>query len=475
MRISAQTLTGKVVHLDVEPEDFILDIKTKICEKEGVPPGQQSLTYHGRQLGDEKTVAECNIREENFIELRLRLRGMISTFTSNDLSDPLDQYLLLDDDIFPYADVPLKELIKKAHVECAYSTDCMYMNSSGVLSDDHIRRLDDFLSFIDSLAEYQSISDIRMVFPDDLFVLLLNIDSNQLQLLKNLQGPDPEGSEILRLQEELYPNGKGKIALRTTKGPISTCISFHADGNYASRTVQVPLNDTYKGGKLCFFFDKKVVVPPRNPGSLTRHSRDVLHAVTSVQAGTRHSLFIVDQSNGLGERDVITITKDTVQKFIRHHASAVILGSIDPRVIDQDKQPCDEAVQLKTELKESSRVVEELLEQVEDLRVHNEQLSESNDRLMAKSSVLRTMSMRDIDDLKSQLNSSLAALELRKEEIFAEEVVKKMCILCQEKEKSILLLPCKHMCICDTCSTNPRVILCPVCRTHIIEKLNIFY
>lgn len=55
-----------------------------------------------------------------------------------------------------------------------------------------------------------------------------------------------------------------------------------------------------------------------------------------------------------------------------------------------------------------------------------------------------------------------------------EEDIQRLCVICHDREKCVILMPCRHLCLCVECSNHIAVDSCPKCRAVISSKINVY-
>lgn len=74
-QVFVKTLQGTTITVDVDPNDTIGEVKKKIRHKENIPAEDQRLIWSGKQLDDDRTLADYNIGDQSTLHLLLRLKG----------------------------------------------------------------------------------------------------------------------------------------------------------------------------------------------------------------------------------------------------------------------------------------------------------------------------------------------------------------------------------------------------------------
>ena len=78
--IFVKTLSKATITLNVYSNTSIKDVKTKIRNKEGIPPDQQRLFFAGQELENSSTLSKCNIKIESTLYLLLHLDEGVQIF-----------------------------------------------------------------------------------------------------------------------------------------------------------------------------------------------------------------------------------------------------------------------------------------------------------------------------------------------------------------------------------------------------------
>jgi hypothetical protein len=75
-------------------------------------------------------------------------------------------------------------------------------------------------------------------------------------------------------------------------------------------------------------------------------------------------------------------------------------------------------------------------------------------------------------------SSSERCLSGRTTEILSHEQDERLCILCEDAKKVVVLLPCKHMTLCTKCASTclfKTLHECPMCRVQIKDSMEIYW
>lgn len=151
-------------------------------------------------------------------------------------------------------------------------------------------------------------------------------------------------------------------------------------------------------------------------------------------------------------------------------------------ILEQEKQVRNK-VEAKLDIfkKQNSQLVTELQsasKQLQESRYDNKILQDRLDRLLCAGGALKQVSLDEIIELEAELKRSLDIVIAKKAVLIRDQMEnqkeQRLCVVCQERDKCVVLLPCRHMCLCEPCSQHTELKDCPLCRESILHRIGVF-
>jgi hypothetical protein len=104
---------------------------------------------------------------------------------------------------------------------------------------------------------------------------------------------------------------------------------------------------------------------------------------------------------------------------------------------------------------------------------HQQQQHQFSVVLEQKKQLMQRLSVQN--KVKAALQSKEVALQQQLRTAMR-ELDAKVCVICQDEQKNVLFLPCRHMCACSACSQRlvGGLAHCPICRSAIRQRVEVY-
>ena len=145
-----------------------------------------------------------------------------------------------------------------------------------------------------------------------------------------------------------------------------------------------------------------------------------------------------------------------------------------------------EIMKLKLESQEKDKLRTanlKLQSQLEKLQLKADEVDKLNVKTQGKKEKLKSqrdeliLKLGKADKLHKVLETETLELKSKIQELKLElerEKDKRLCVICTDNNKSILLMPCKHFCLCKECLSHINSSECPLCREPIESAIDVY-
>ena len=127
----------------------------------------------------------------------------------------------------------------------------------------------------------------------------------------------------------------------------------------------------------------------------------------------------------------------------------------------------DSARQLQVQLYQAKYALSAVMKERDDLKA---ELSRIQPFYREDDSFYAQKSLQELQSYERQVKNVLERIEKAKQELEEE----KLCVICRESTKEVLIMPCRHLCVCKDCGHRVELERCPLCREAIAERISVF-
>ena len=317
--LTVKTLTGKEFELQLPSHTTTAgELKKLIQDREGIPPDQQRLIFHGKLLDDNATALDMCLVKSSKLHLVLRLRGTVSDSPDGPVRCAIGERLL-SSHITTSGQVAGVSASDVAAIRAAAAGPMVQpQQRQGRVV--HIRQMLapsqclGVRAFVDrayaSLLEQARLADFRLeVSHGDLCHLVGDVTVQALvDCCTRIAGSSAGMPTAESLAEPLAePPAAPRFILRRREARSAAVsdsrLAFHRDAAFATLMVALNGADEYSGGRLLLLAADRIECPVRGSGDALGIDDAVVHGVTTQRTGTRYTLFAFFENHAAGATD----------------------------------------------------------------------------------------------------------------------------------------------------------------------------
>ena len=339
-QIFVKALNGKIITLEVTPDTRCGELSEMIQDQEGIPPDQQALIYDGTQIFgtiskyDPKwgfykslhpTPVEIILEKGSRMEKERQQKWDAAKATMYRRHSSTLRQLGIGKEANLRIVLRLRGGCIAAPIPAVFDVHTGALGSHFLRDPTRMQRAtaEEVVSLIEAVGGQLCPAEPPICAPDKILLnarqrtaLVRRIDALHRDALNNADGDNPptdfriaitraqlvewiggeEDDTTIQQLERAFGGPHDTIKVRRVEASHGAppLVPFHTD-THSRRTMQIPLNEDFRGGQLVFATKEDGFLLVNRPaGSYTIHTCRVAHGVTALEAGTRYSLFLCD-------------------------------------------------------------------------------------------------------------------------------------------------------------------------------------